>query len=36
LYEILEEKGENVLYFDTDSLIYVLKPDEEPLKLGNN
>jgi hypothetical protein len=36
LYEILEEKEENVLYFDTDSLIYVLKPDEEPLKLGNN
>lgn len=35
LYGYLERVGENVLYIDTDSLIYVVKEGESPLELGN-
>ncbi|CAI5679595.1 unnamed protein product [Oreochromis niloticus] len=35
LYEYLEKLQRNVLYTDTDSLIYVVKEGEEPLELGN-
>ncbi|XP_057711360.1 uncharacterized protein LOC130928654 [Corythoichthys intestinalis] len=35
MYEYLEKLQENVLYSDTDSLIYVVGPGEEPLPLGN-
>ncbi|TKS65331.1 hypothetical protein D9C73_028582 [Collichthys lucidus] len=35
LYSYLEQVQENVLYMDTDSLIYVVKDGATPLKLGN-
>lgn len=35
LYGYLEQLQENVLYTDTDSLIYVVKNGQIPLKLGN-
>ncbi|KAI3374708.1 hypothetical protein L3Q82_021019 [Scortum barcoo] len=35
LYGYLERVGENVLYTDTDSLIYVVKEGDSPLELGN-
>nr|DAC81317.1 TPA_asm: PolB [Larimichthys croaker adintovirus] len=35
LYSYLEQVQENVLYMDTDSLIYVVKEGGAPLKLGN-
>ncbi|KAG8009277.1 Ferric-chelate reductase 1 [Nibea albiflora] len=35
LYSYLEQVQENVLYMDTDSLIYVVKEGDTPLKLGN-
>ncbi|CAI5685429.1 unnamed protein product [Oreochromis niloticus] len=35
LYEYLEKLQRNVLYTNTDSLIYVVKEGEEPLELGN-
>ena len=36
LYEQgLQKKNEKGLYFDTDSIIYLLKPGDEPLPLGN-
>ncbi|KAL3976503.1 olfactory receptor [Sarotherodon galilaeus] len=35
LYEYLEKLQRNVLYTDTDSLIYVVKEGEKPLQLGN-
>lgn len=34
LYDHLETLGERVLYFDTDSVIYLTKPGQERLKLG--
>ena len=35
LYDYLERLQRNVLYTDTDSLIYVVKDGETPLELGN-
>ena len=35
LYEMLEQVQERVLYFDTDSLIYVTGPEDTPLPLGD-
>ena len=35
LYTCLEQLQHRVLYIDTDSLIYVVKPGETPLELGN-
>ncbi|KAM4525040.1 uncharacterized protein PAE49_001105 [Odontesthes bonariensis] len=35
LYSCLEQMQEKILYIDTDSLIYVVKEGETPLKLGN-
>lgn len=36
LYEMgLKPKGDRVLYFDTDSIIYLLKPGDTPLPLGD-
>lgn len=34
LYQALEVLGDRVLYMDTDSVIYVAKDDEQPLKRG--
>lgn len=36
LYSELEKIGDRVLYFDTDSIIYVDRPGEYKPKLGNN
>jgi G:T-mismatch repair DNA endonuclease (very short patch repair protein) len=36
LYECLERLGNRVYYFDTDSLIYLVRPGDEKLPLGNN
>ena len=35
LYSCLELMQDKILYIDTDSLIYVVKKAETPLKLGN-
>ena len=35
LYSYLERLQQNILYVDTDSLIYVIKENETPLELGN-
>jgi len=35
LYTHLKAMGENILYFDTDSVIYVLKGDDDDLPTGN-
>lgn len=34
LCSFLEQLGERVLYFDSDSVIYTCQPDEEPLPTG--
>jgi G:T-mismatch repair DNA endonuclease (very short patch repair protein) len=36
LYESLEKLGERVYYFDTDSILYLVRPGDEKLPLGNN
>ena len=35
LYSYLEMLGEDVLYFDTDSVIYKTFPERDPIKVGN-
>lgn len=35
LYESLEKLGEQVLYFDTDSVIYRLRPGQPEIPLGD-
>lgn len=35
LYDYLERLQHNVLYIDTDSLIYIVKDGKSPLELGN-
>jgi hypothetical protein len=32
LYEALDKCGENVLYYDTDSIIYIVKNNDDPLE----
>jgi hypothetical protein len=36
LFELLEQLGRRVLYFDTDSVIYTCGPCEQPLRCGSN
>jgi G:T-mismatch repair DNA endonuclease (very short patch repair protein) len=36
LYECLERLGNRVFYFDTDSILYLVRPGDEKLPLGNN
>jgi hypothetical protein len=36
LFELLEQLGRRVLYFDTDSVIYTCGSCEQPLKCGSN
>ena len=35
LYDILDQLGEKVLYFDTDSVIYVVKDGEAEPPVGD-
>lgn len=35
LYESLEELGDRVLYYDTDSIIYTWKPSQAEIPLGD-
>lgn len=35
LYEAISKVGENVLYYDTDSVIYVVRDGDDPLQIGD-
>jgi hypothetical protein len=36
LYELMQKVGDRCLYTDTDSLIYVERPHDEPFQIGNH